>query len=59
MSEANRSEEERAYATEWFTGETRVIRRGDTFTAEFQSGTRQVSFEITEQQADQLRFLWL
>jgi hypothetical protein len=58
VTEANRTED-RSYATELMPVEIRVIRRGETFELVVQERALQVSFEITEQQADQLRFLWL
>ena len=56
---SNPTADKRSYATEWFPVEIRVIRRGETFELVVQERALQVSFEITEQQADQLRFLWL
>ena len=51
--------EDRSYTTELMPVEIRVIRRGETFELVVQERALQVSFEITEQQADQLRFLWV
>lgn len=59
MAVEHKTSDERSYATEMMPVEIRVIRRGETFELVVQERTLQVSFEITEQQADQLRFLWL
>jgi hypothetical protein len=59
MAEVAGSSTERGYITEEVHGEMAVIRKGDEYRLRLQSGTRQVEVEITEQQAGDLRFLWL
>ena len=51
--------DERSYATEWLSGEIRVKRKGECFELVVQNRGLEVSLEITEEQADHLRFLWL
>jgi hypothetical protein len=58
MEKSNPSAE-RSYATEWLSGDIRVIRKGERFEVVIMHRTLEVGVEITEQQADQLRFLWL
>lgn len=59
MTEAHPSEDQRSYATEYLSGSFRVIRRGKSFELVILHRTLEVTLEITEEQADQLRFLWL
>jgi hypothetical protein len=52
--------DERSYATEWLLGaRIRVIRKGEKFELVVKHHALDVTVEISEQQADQLRFLWL
>lgn len=50
--------EERAFATDWLHANIRVKRKGELYELEVQQNTLVVNFEITEQQAGELRFLW-